>query len=119
MVVSEILDTNMTFVRPRKAEHTHPRTNYAAKYATARRHLNPRGTTLRKALRGNLPLRGFSGASAGGLFEGSAGSLRGSVRFFEGSDPLLVTLGNSWIRKMSYYIRRNHDINHSLRAICM
>ena len=33
----------------------------------------PRGTTLREALRGNLPLRGL----CGGLSEGSAGSLRG------------------------------------------
>ena len=34
---------------------------------------HPRGTTLREALRGNLPLRGLRG----GLSEGSAGSLRG------------------------------------------
>ena len=34
---------------------------------------HPRGTTLREALRGNLPLRGL----CGGLSEGSAGSLRG------------------------------------------
>ena len=34
---------------------------------------HPRGTTLREALRGNLPLRGL----CGGLWEGSAGSLRG------------------------------------------
>ena len=33
---------------------------------------HPRGTTLREALRGNLPLRGLCGA----LSEGSAGSLR-------------------------------------------
>ena len=32
---------------------------------------HPRGTTLREALRGNLPLRGL----CGGLSEGSAGSL--------------------------------------------
>ena len=35
---------------------------------------HPRGTTLREALRGNLPLRGLCG---GGLSEGPAGSLRG------------------------------------------
>ena len=40
MVVSEILDTNMTFVRPKKAENTDPCTNYAVKYATARGHLS-------------------------------------------------------------------------------
>ena len=34
---------------------------------------HPRGTTLREALRGNLPLRGL----CGGLSEGCAGSLRG------------------------------------------
>ena len=34
---------------------------------------HPRGTTLREALRGNLPLRGL----CGGLSEGSAGALRG------------------------------------------
>ena len=34
---------------------------------------HPGGTTLREALRGNLPLRGL----CGGLSEGSAGSLRG------------------------------------------
>ena len=34
---------------------------------------HPRGTTLREAPRGNLPLRGL----CGGLSEGSAGSLRG------------------------------------------
>ena len=33
---------------------------------------HPTGTTLREALRGNLPLRGFLGAGlCGGLFEGS------------------------------------------------
>ena len=67
---------------------------------------HPRGTTLREALRGNLPLRGLRG----GLSEGSAGSLRGFCgvsagfcggprdfpRFFGGSDPVLVTLGNCW-----------------------
>ena len=68
---------------------------------------HPRGTTLREALRGNLPLRGL----CGGLSEGSAGSPRGfcgvSPRFwggprdfpwfFGGGDPMLVTLGNCWI----------------------
>ena len=34
---------------------------------------HPRGTTLREALQGNLPLRGL----CGGLSEGSVGSLRG------------------------------------------
>ena len=66
---------------------------------------HPRGTTLREALRGNLPLRGL----CGGLSEGSAGSLWGFCggprdfpRFFGGSDPIyiymhmLVTLGNGW-----------------------
>ena len=56
---------------------------------------HPRGTTLREALRGNLPL-----SLSGNLFEGSAGSpdlrgaLRGSAGFFEGSGPILVTLEN-------------------------
>ena len=63
-------------------------------------------TTLREALRGNLPLRGL----CGGLLEGSAGSLRGFCkisagfcggprdfpRFSGGSGPMLVTLGNCW-----------------------
>ena len=48
----------------------------------------------------------------GGLFEGSAGSpqgcgtLRGSVEFSEGSDPILVTLGNchKLFFKMSHYV---------------
>ena len=72
---------------------------------------HPRGTTLREALRGNLPLKGL----CGGLWEGSAGSLRGfcgvSVGFcggtrdlprvFGGSDPMLVTLANCWrLRRM-------------------
>ena len=42
MVVSEILDTNMTFVRPQKAENTDARTDYAVKYATDRGHLSHR-----------------------------------------------------------------------------
>ena len=68
---------------------------------------HPRGTTIREALQGNLPLRGL----CGGLSEGSAGVsprvLRGLSRFcggprdfprfFRGSDPMLVTLGNCWI----------------------
>ena len=63
-------------------------------------------TTLREALRGNLPLRGLCGGlsegSAGalrGLFEGSAGLCGGPrdfSRFFGGSEPMLVTLGNCW-----------------------
>ena len=69
---------------------------------------HPRGTTLREALRGNLPLRGL----CGGLSEGSAGSLRGfcgvlrgSAGFsevFGGSDPMLVTLRNCWIIRMNW-----------------
>ena len=39
MALSEILGTNMTFVRPKKAENTDPRKNYAVKNATARGHL--------------------------------------------------------------------------------
>ena len=67
---------------------------------------HPRGTALRKALRGKLPLRRL----CGGLSEGSAGVsprvLRGSAGFcggprdfprvFGGSDPMLVTLRNCW-----------------------
>ena len=67
---------------------------------------HPRGTTLREALQGNVPLKGL----CGGLSEGSPGAsprvLRGSAgfckgprdfsRFFGGSDPLLVTLRNCW-----------------------
>ena len=67
---------------------------------------HPRGTTLREALRGNLPLRGL----CGGLSEGFAGSLRGFCgvsaglcggprdfpSVFGGSDPMLVTLANCW-----------------------
>ena len=59
---------------------------------------HPKGTTLREALRGNLPRRGL----CEGLFEGSAGLcgfLRGSMGFSEGSDPMLVTLRNCWILK--------------------
>ena len=61
---------------------------------------HPRGTTLREALRGDLPLRKL----CGGLSEGSAGVLRGlcgvlrrSAGFsevFRGCCPMLVTLGN-------------------------
>ena len=67
---------------------------------------HPRGTTLHEALRGNLPLRGLCAS----LSEGSAGALRGFCgvsagfcggpqdfpRFFGGSDPMLVILGNCW-----------------------
>ena len=56
---------------------------------------HPRGTTLREALRRNLPLRGFSGASAGvslRVLRGLRGALRRSAGFAEGSDPILVTL---------------------------
>ena len=62
---------------------------------------HPRGTTLREALRGNLPLRGVLRGLCGGLSEGSAGlygALRDFPRFVGGSDPVLVTLGvNYWI----------------------
>ena len=57
-----------------------------------------RGTTLREALRGNLPLRGVVRGLCMGLSEGSAGLsgvLRGSwdfPKFFRGSDPMHVTL---------------------------
>ena len=67
---------------------------------------HPRGTTLREALRGNLPLRGLcrglSEGSAGvspRVLRGLCGALRGSAGFsegFGGSDPMLVTLGNCW-----------------------
>ena len=63
---------------------------------------HPRGTTLREALRGNLPLRGFSGPLRGslpgfcGVSAGLCGGLQGSTGFSEGSDPTLVTLGNCW-----------------------
>ena len=43
---------------------------------------HPRGTTLREALRGNLLLRGFSGASAGvslRVLRGLCGALWGSA----------------------------------------
>ena len=57
---------------------------------------HPRGTTLREALRGTLPLKGL----CRGLCEGSAGvsaGLCGIFRgFFGGSDPMPVTLGNCW-----------------------
>ena len=63
---------------------------------------HPRGTTLREALRGNLPLGGLRGGlsqrSLRGLSEGSAGLCGGPrdfSRFFGGSDPMLVTLGLS------------------------
>ena len=39
---------------------------------------------------------GISERALRGLSEGSAGSLRGSAGVFEGSDPMLVTLGNCW-----------------------
>ena len=58
-------------------------------------HNPPRGSPRKFASQ-----RVFRGL-CGGLFEGSAGSLRGSVGglrgsagFSEGSDPILVTLGN-------------------------
>ena len=43
---------------------------------------HPRGTTLREALRGYLPLKGFSGASAGvssRVLRGLCGAMRGSA----------------------------------------
>ena len=64
---------------------------------------HPRGTTLREALRGNLPLRGLCGGLLRGLCEvscgisaGFCGGPRDFPRFFGGSDPILVTLGNCW-----------------------
>ena len=63
---------------------------------------HPRGTTLREALRGNVPLRGVLQTHSGS--EGSAGFsgvLRGSAGIsdaFKGSDPMRVTLGNRWIK---------------------
>ena len=38
-----MLDTNMSFVRPKRQENTEPCTNYAVKYAIARGHLVCRG----------------------------------------------------------------------------
>ena len=66
---------------------------------------HPRGTTLREALRGNLPLRGLCRGLSGfsqtrrvlrGLC-GFCGGPRDLPRFFGGSDPMLVTLRNCWI----------------------
>ena len=56
MVVSQILDTNMTFVR--MGEDTDPRTNYAVKYAAARGHLKKTlGVIIQGRFRGqNKPL---------------------------------------------------------------
>ena len=80
---------------------------------------HPRGTTLREALRGNLPLRGLCGVSSRvlrGSLRGFCGALRGSagVRgifrgFSGGSDPMLVTLGNCWSFRdpaVVFYCRR-------------
>ena len=56
---------------------------------------HPRGTTLREALRGNLPLRGLCGGLSEvlrGSLRGFCGGPRGSTRVFRGSDPMLVTL---------------------------
>ena len=64
-------------------------------------HNPPRGSSRKFA--SQRVLRGL----CGGLFEGSAGSprgsagLRGSAGFSEGSDPMLVTLGNCWSRGAS------------------
>ena len=61
---------------------------------------HPSATTLREALRGNLPLRGLCGGLSEGSAEalrGSAGSLRVFPSFFGGSDPMLETLVNCWI----------------------
>ena len=60
---------------------------------------HPRGTTLREALQGNLPLRRafrLRGLCVG-LFGGSAGVcgvLRWSKGFSEGSDPMILNLRN-------------------------
>ena len=60
---------------------------------------NPRGTALREALRGSLPLRRVLRGLCGDHFEGSAGLCgvpQGSAGFSKGNDPMLVTLGNCW-----------------------
>ena len=66
---------------------------------------HPRGTTLREALRGNLPLTGSAGSLRGSagvslrVLRGSAGFCGGPrdfPRFIGGSDPMLVTLGSCW-----------------------
>ena len=53
--MSEVLGSDMTFVRPRpKAENTDSRTNYAKKNATARGHLTySAGTVSEKKTKGN------------------------------------------------------------------
>ena len=55
-----------------------------------------RGTNLREALRGSLPLRGLPAVSAGLSSEGSTGSPRGS---FPGPRdlPRVVTLSLCWV----------------------
>ena len=90
---------------------------------------HPRGTTLREALRGNLPLRGL----CRGLSEGSAGSLRGFCgvsaglcggprdfpRVFGGSDPMLVTLGNCWTPEALYdgHRERNRGFSNGVAEL--
>ena len=62
MVVSEILDTNMTFFfRPKRQKIPIPRTNYAVTYATARGHL----TKLRAPNRTSPFASDFSPADSG------------------------------------------------------
>ena len=66
---------------------------------------HPRGTTLQEALQRNLPLKGFSGASArvsSRVLRGLRGALPGSAGFFEGSEPVLVTLGNCWRKEILF-----------------
>ena len=65
---------------------------------------SPRGSPRKIA--SHRVLRGL----CGGLFEGSAGSLRGSAGFSEGSDPILVTLGNCW-KKDTYTLTRHECEN--------
>ena len=69
-----------------------PRSSARAKFKLLEGH-HPRGTTPREALQANLPLRGFSGGPCGGLFDGSAGSSRGSAGLCGGPQdfPRVVT----------------------------
>ena len=66
-------------------EHTDPMPTFPSKSESFKvpegRH--PRGTVLREALRGNLPLGGFSGASAGVSLRVLRG-LRGALRVSAG-----------------------------------
>ena len=86
-----------------KPPRTTPLNNESLIISKAPEGHHPRGTTLREALRGNLPLTegsaGVSQRALRGLSEGSAGLCGGPLdfpRFSGGSDPMLVTLGNCW-----------------------